>query len=55
MMMGMFVVARVALDRGRDLVAVHARHHDVEQDQVGRLLAPTMASASSPLAAVRMT
>ena len=30
----------VALDRARHLVAVHARHHDVEQDQVGRLLAP---------------
>ena len=28
----------VALDLARHLVAVHARHHDVEQDQVGRLL-----------------
>jgi hypothetical protein len=30
--------ADVTLDPAGDLVAVHPRHHDVEQDQVGRLL-----------------
>ena len=37
-MTGMFLVARLPLILRRHLVAVHARHHDVEQDQVGRLL-----------------
>ena len=36
-MTGMLLVAGSPLDLARHLVAVHARHHDVEQDQVGRL------------------
>ena len=31
------MVTRIGLDSSRHLVAVHARHHDVEQDQVRRL------------------
>ena len=38
MMIGNVLGGEVALDLGRHLVAVHARHHDVEQDEVGRLL-----------------
>ena len=30
---------QVRLEPAADLIAVHARHHDVEQDEVGRLLA----------------
>ena len=37
-MMGMFLVARLALSVARHLVPVHARHHDVEEDEVGRVV-----------------
>ena len=38
MMIGMCAVVGVGLDRLGELEAVHARHLDVEQDDVGRLL-----------------
>ena len=38
MMTGMFLVAGSPLILAATSVAVHAGHHDVEQDQVGRLL-----------------
>ena len=37
MMMGMFLVAGSALIRARHLIPVHARHHDVEQNEVGSI------------------
>ncbi len=37
-MIGIVRVLRVALDHSRELEAVHARHLDVEQDDVGDLL-----------------
>ena len=34
---GSTAVAGIGADRAADLVAVHARHHDVEQHEVGLL------------------
>ena len=53
-MIGMWLQRRVGLDAPRRLVAVHHRHLDVHQDQVGLVLgrlatpsAPSCASTSS--------
>ena len=45
---------RQPLDLGEGLQAVHARHPDVEEDEVGRLVGePASASAPEPTAVTR--
>ena len=46
-------VRRIGADRAADVVAAHAGHHHVEQDEVG-LLAASAASASAPEVAVQV-
>jgi hypothetical protein len=47
-MTGMAAVDSVGLEALADLDAVHVGHHDIEQDEVGRLVL-TRSSASRPL------